>query len=311
MQKRSTPLRITSLITLLLSFSAVAETNTVPNKAKSDVKSVTVYAAGDIADCGKFEPGSTYAAASSNLIDKALKEDQDALAITLGDNTYPIGKLEEFTKCYEPTWGRYKDRTLPSPGNHDYGMPQAIGYFTYFGELAGPNNRGYYSKDVGAWRVYSLNSNISGIQMQTQLAWLKEELKSHPKQCTLAFWHHPVFSSGGHGDNKIMIEAWRLLQNANADLVLVGHDHDYERFAPLTADGVRNEKTGIRSFVVGTGGAHLTPMFLPKKNTVIRSNNSYGVLKLNLHATSYDWEFLSVGGDPLNDKGSAQCHIAQ
>lgn len=248
------------------------------------------------------------AAHTAALIAAGLDKDGTARAITLGDNTYPVGKPEEFSKCYEPTWGRFKDKTLPSPGNHDYSMPKALGYYNYFGELAGPDRRGYYAVQLGKWQVLSLNSNLDDVQMQAQLNWLKEELSRNRQNCILAFWHHPVFSSGGHGNNKNMLEAWKMLAAAKADIVLTGHDHDYERFTPLDANGDKGEKYGIRSFVVGTGGAKSTPMFLPKGTTEIRDNSTHGVLKLSLHEKSFEWEFIPVPGQDFSDKGTGVCH---
>ncbi|MDE2427338.1 MAG: metallophosphoesterase, partial [Burkholderiales bacterium] len=191
----------------------------------------------------------------------------------------------------------------------DYAMPKALGYYNYFGDLAGPERRGYYSKTLGNWLLIALNSNLSQTEMQTQLAWLKTTLETDSKRpCILAFWHHPAYSSGGHGNNAFMHDAWKLLSAHKADIVLSGHDHDYERFTPMNASGDKDEKNGIRNFVVGTGGAKLTPMFLPKDTTEIRDNSTNGVLKLSLHEKSYDWEFLPVPGQQFTDKGSASCH---
>lgn len=297
------------LSTLLLSPAQASDKARQAGK-KSQVKpvSVTVYAAGDIADCRKKPATESMAARTAELIAAGLDKDGTARAITLGDNTYPVGKPDEFTKCYEPTWGRFKDKTLPSPGNHDYSMPMALGYYNYFGELAGADRRGYYATQLGKWRILSLNSNLEQPQKQAQLNWLKEELTSNKQSCTLAFWHHPVFSSGGHGNNENMQDAWKMLAEAKVDIVLTAHDHDYERFAPLDANGDRDDKQGIRSFVVGTGGAKLTPMFLPKGTTEIRDNATHGVLKLSLHDKSYEWEFLPVPGQSFTDKGKGVCH---
>ncbi len=271
-------------------------------------KSVTVYAAGDIADCRKSPAAESMAARTANLIMNGLAKDSKALVITLGDNTYPVGRTEEFNECYEPTWGQFKSRTLPSPGNHDYGMPLALGYYNYFDDLAGPERRGYYRKTAGHWQLISLNSNLDGAQMQEQLAWLKEELKENKSTCSLAFWHHPFVSSGGHGNNAVMKEAWRMLADAKADIVLASHDHNYERLAPINADGEQDDKNGMRSFVVGTGGTKLTPMFFSKPTSEIRDNNTHGVLKLTLNSNSYDWEFLPVAGQIFTDKGHGVCH---
>ncbi|MFZ6758896.1 metallophosphoesterase family protein [Undibacterium sp. Ji50W] len=293
---------------LLCSAHATNNTKQAGKKPLAKPVSVTVYVAGDIADCRKNPAEESVAARTAELIAAGLDKDKTARAITLGDNTYPVGNPSEFTKCYDPTWGRFKDKTLPSPGNHDYSMPKALGYYNYFGELAGPDRRGYYATRLGKWQVLSLNSNLDQPQMQAQLNWLKEELANNEQSCTLAFWHHPVYSSGGHGNNENMLAAWKMLAEAKADIVLTSHDHDYERFAPLDANGDRDDRQGIRSFVVGTGGAKLTPMFLPKGSTEIRDNSTHGVLKLSLHDKSYEWEFLPVPGESFTDKGKGSCH---
>jgi hypothetical protein len=278
------------------------------SQAQQKAKPQMILAAGDIADCRRLKAEFTKSENTAQVVEAALAADSNAYVITLGDNTYPIGKPSEFDECYDKTWGRFKHRTLPSPGNHDYGVPAAHGYYNYFDELAGPDRRGYYKKNLGNWLILSLNSNIQGSPMQEQLAWLQKELQENKSPCTLAFWHHPVFSSGGHGNNDVMLEAWKLLANAKADIVLTSHDHNYERFMPLDARGFRDEKNGIRSFVVGTGGAKLTPMFFPKFTTEIRDNKTHGVLKLLLHSNSYDWEFIPVAGQSFKDHGQANCH---
>lgn len=270
-------------------------------------KGVTIYAAGDIADCWKFKPEDSGAAKTANLIAAALARDKDAAVLALGDATYPVGLLEEFTTCYAPTWGRFKHRTFPSPGNHEYYTPAAVGYYEYFGNIAGPLRRGYYSVDLGKWHVVSLNSNLTPMDHQQQLAWLKTDLAQHPARCTLAYWHHPLYSSGGHGNNEQMADVWRALQTANADVVLVSHDHDYERFAPQDADARRDDTRGIREFVVGTGGAKLTPFFARKPNSEISDNSTHGVLRMVLKDTGYEWEFLPVAGGSFTDRGAALC----
>ena len=214
----------------------------------------------------------------------------------------------EFISCYEPTWGRFKDRTYPAPGNHEYNTPAAIGYFGYFGAAAGPDGRGYYSTDLGAWHIVSLNSNLKDDAQRAQLAWLKQDLGQHRSRCTLAFWHHPMISSGGHGNNETMQDLWRALASAGADVVLAGHDHNYERFAPLDRDGKRNDERGIRQFIVGTGGAKLTPLGLRKPNSEASDNSTYGVLKMVLKESGYEWEFLPLPGSSFTDRGAAFCH---
>ncbi len=270
-------------------------------------KSVTIYAAGDIADCRKSKPEHSGAAKTASLIAAALAKDKDAAVLTLGDATYPVGLLEEFTECYEPTWGQFKHRTFPSPGNHEYYTPAAVGYYDYFGNIAGPTRRGYYSVDIGTWHVVSINSNLKPIDHQQQLAWLKTDLAQHPARCTLAYWHHPLYSSGGHGNNERMADVWQALQAAGAAVILVSHDHDYERFAPQDADARRDDARGIREFVVGTGGARLTPLFARKPNSDISDNATHGVLRMVLKDGSYEWEFLPVAGGSFTDRGAALC----
>jgi hypothetical protein len=270
---------------------------------------VVVYAAGDIADCRKFKPADTGAARTAALLASELDKNPDASILTLGDHTYPNGLLAEFTDCYAPTWGWFKHRTHPAPGNHEYYSRGAAGYYEYFGQAAGPNNRGYYSFTLGKWRVISLNSNLKqSAEHHAQLEWLKSELAQHTSLCTLAYWHHPLFSSGGHGDNSQMQEAWQILSDAGADLVLAAHDHDYERFAPLNHHGRPDNARGMRQFVVGTGGARLTPFRFRRPYSAGGSNATHGVLKLVLKETGYAWEFLPVTPGAFRDDGASLCH---
>jgi len=271
-------------------------------------KGIAVYAAGDIADCKNLQPDESGAAKTAVLISAGLAADKDAIVLTLGDNTYPVGLLSEFTNCYEPTWGKFKTRTYPSPGNHDYYTPNAAGYYAYFGDIAGPARRGYYSFNVGSWHVVSLNSYLKPEAHQAQIAWLKADLEKHRTRCTLAYWHHPMFSSGGHGSDTRMAEAWRLLSAANADLVLASHDHDYERFAPKDADGRLDAQGGMRQFVVGTGGAKLSPLRFRKFDSEVSDNSTHGVLKLVLKEAGYEWEFLPTEKGGFADRGTALCH---
>jgi hypothetical protein len=295
-------LSLTGLNTVAVAQSKKVQTNAQPI--------ITLYSAGDIADCRKTPAEQTMAAQTAKLINTDLARNKNAYVITLGDNTYPIGKPEEFNNCYDKTWGKFKAITLPSPGNHDYGVPMANGYYNYFDDLAGPGRRGYYKKTLGNWLLLSLNSNIKGQAMQEQKRWLKGVLAQRQSTCVMAFWHHPVFSSGGHGNVQAMREVWEMLADARVDLVLSSHDHDYERFAPLDKHG-RPDNNGIRSFVVGTGGANLTSMLFVKDGSEIRQNDSHGVLKLQLRSNSYSWEFLSVtkpNQQGFTDQGDSNCH---
>lgn len=276
-------------------------------------KPLVVYAAGDIADCRYSRAAYSGAAETAAII---AKGDKDALVLSLGDHTYPNGKPEEFRDCYAPTWGQFKSRTRPTPGNHEYHGGKADGYYEYFGELAGPRGRGYYSFDKGGWHFISLNSHLNAADHARQLVWLKGDLAASQARCTLAYWHAPMYSSGGHTPTRKMQDAWRALHEAGAELVLSGHDHDYERLAPMDADAQPDAARGVRQFVVGTGGAYLTPYLWLNEQSEARINWRTGVLKLVLKENSYEWEFLAVEPktepevpqQAARDSGAANCH---
>jgi hypothetical protein len=280
----------------------------MPNSQALPGEGVTIYAAGDIADCRKYKPENSGAGKTARLITPGLAQDRNAAVLSLGDNTYPNGLLDEFTSCFDPTWGRFKNRIYPSPGNHEYNTPSAVGYFSYFGDQAGPSRRGYYSVDLGTWHIVSLNSNLQTLDHQQQVAWLKADLAAHPARCTLAFWHHPLFSSGGHGNNARVKDLWQALEAAGADVILSSHDHDYERFAPQDSNGRHDEARGIREFVVGTGGAKLTPITWSKTNSVVINNTTHGILRMVLKDNGYEWEFMPVDKDGFTDHGTGLCH---
>jgi hypothetical protein len=243
---------------------------------------VTLAAAGDIADCGSNGMQFPKAALTADLI-----KPTDSAVLTLGDNAYPFGAPKEFEDCFNPTWGQFRDRIHPSPGNHDYMTTDADGYFDYFGELAGPGRRGYYSFDIGHWHVISLNSNVEAGVGSAQYAWLQADLAASAETlCTLAYWHHPVFTSGPHGNDRHMGAIFELLQSAGAEIVLGGHDHVYERFAPQDAQGRADPDRGIQSFTVGTGGAVHYSFRAPQPNSEVRVASVHGVLRLTLGATS-------------------------
>lgn len=269
---------------------------------------IPVYAAGDIADCRYVHPKVSGAEETAALVVAEIAQNEDAVVLNLGDSTYPDGRPEEFTGCYHPTWGRFKNRTYPVPGNHEYKTPGAHGYFHYFGAAAAPERGGYYSFQLGEWHVIALNSNLQDEDFAKQMDWLKSTLQQNAGHCTLAYWHHPVFSSGEYGYNDTMLPAWRMLVEAKAELVLAAHEHHYERFAPLDGSGRRDEAGGIRQFVVGTGGARLRMIRLFRKNSEAASNDSHGVLKLVLKPGAYTWQFLPVSPDTPADSGSGSCH---
>ena len=260
--------------------------------------------AGDIAVCG-----SSGATATSNLLVGI-----SGTVFTLGDNAYPNGSSTDYANCYDPSWGRVKSRTRPTPGNHEYQTANASGYFGYFGAAAGDPAKGYYSYDLGDWHIIVLNSNsscttISCAAGSAQEQWLRADLAANTKACTLAYWHHPRFNSGAsHGNNTAVAPFWNALYAYGAEIVLNGHEHVYERFAPQTPNAVSDLTTGIRQFTVGTGGAGLYSFSSTiQPNSEVRNNSSMGVLKLTLRTGGYDWDFIPATGS-FTDSGSGSCH---
>lgn len=285
---------------LLTDFTTLFSAQPTPTALPDPV----LIGAGDIAYCGI--PGG--AANSGAELTARIIEDTPGTVFTVGDNAYTNGTSEEFTTCYNPTWGRFKDRTWPVTGNHDYASANATPYYDYFGSKAGEAGKGYYSYDIGEWHIIVLNSNLYAEPQQAQEQWLRDDLESSSAFCTLALWHHPLFSSGTHGNNDYVAPLYQILYDAGADIVINGHDHIYERFAPQDATGQLDPKQGIREFVVGTGGAPLYPFLFLKANSEVRDNSTFGVLKLTLHTASYDWEFIPVAADGFTDTGSTDCH---
>jgi hypothetical protein len=230
--------------------------------------------AGDIANCEIS--GGSGAASTARLLDQI-----PGTVFTVGDHAYPTGTAQQFQDCYEPNWGRHKARTRPAPGNHDYITARAKPYFDYFADSAGPERRGYYGYTLGAWHIVSLNSSIAANRRSPQIEWLRNDLRQNRTACTLAYWHLPVFSSGPHGTepqtSAHMQEVWRVLYEFGADVVINGHDHHYERFAPQDPKG-KADPRGIRAFVVGTGGAGLYDVRRIRPNSEARGTKSYGVL---------------------------------
>jgi hypothetical protein len=254
--------------------------------------------AGDIARCGSSGDEET----------AAILDTIPGTVFTTGDNAYPDGTVEDFANCYDPSWGRHKDRTRPSPGNHDYHTASAAPYYDYFGANAGEPGLGYYSYALGDWHIVSLNSEISMSTGSAQEQWLRADLAASTAQCVMAYWHKPRFSSGSHGSSGSPQPLWQALYDAGAEIVLAGHDHTYERFAPQTPDGTLDPENGIRQFVVGTGGASLSNISTPLPNSEAHNDQAHGVLKLTLYASSYEWEFIPVAGATYTDVGSDTCH---
>jgi hypothetical protein len=254
----------------------------------------TLLAVGDIAFCSSSNDEAVARVASSLPGRIAL----------LGDNAYPDGSAVDYARCFDPPWRGLRDRLRPVPGNHDFQTSDASGYFSYFGAAAGTPGQGWYSYDLGGWHLVALNSECDAIggcgHGSPQLAWLVADLAAHPGACTLAYWHHPRFSSGLHGDDTQTDPLWHALAVAHADIVLSGHDHDYERFAPID---------GIRSFVVGTGGRSLYAWpGASIANSQVRADNTYGLLELQLGAGSYTWRFVRAAGGSFTDSGGGTCH---
>ena len=274
--------------------------------------SAVVVGAGDIASCT-----STGDEATAKLLDNI-----SGTVLALGDNAYTEGSAAQYNNCYNPTWGRHKARTKPIVGNHEYRTPGASGYFNYFGAAAGEPGKGYYSYNRGAWHIIALNSECkywatgfkdgpsqcSSQQQADMITWLKADLAANPASCTLAYFHQPRFSSGFGGNALETQPIWDALYAANADVVLSGHDHIYERFARQTPGGRLDTSRGIREFVVGTGGVDHGGIGTVKANSQVRNTTAYGVLKLTLNPTSYSWKFVPQAGKTFTDSGTTSCH---
>jgi hypothetical protein len=260
-----------------------------------------VLAAGDIAGCDTF--GDTDTA--------ELLDEMEGTVLVLGDLAYEDGTTQQFADCYDPTWGRHRHRTLPAVGNHEYNTGGAAPYFDYFGEAAGTRGEGWYSRDLGEWHVIALNSNCGQIggcgPGSPQVAWLTDDLATNQADCTLAFWHHPRWSSGiEHGPDPETDHFWRVLHEAGADVVLNGHEHSYERFAPMDADGAADPH-GMVEFVVGTGGRSLYAFDTVLPTSEQHDNTTFGILQVRLGDGSYEWEFVPVEGGTYTDTGEADC----
>jgi hypothetical protein len=263
--------------------------------------------AGDIARCP-----SSGDEATANLLD-----DIPGTVFTTGDNAYEDGTTANFNECYNPSWGRHKARTRPTPGNHEYRITSsnanASDYFEYFGAAAGDSSTGYYSYDLGDWHMVALNSMCDKVggcgATSPMVTWLKQDLAANSEACTLAYFHHPLFTSHSvYANNPKMKPSWEALYAADADVVINGHSHNYERFAPQTPNGMLDPERGIREFVVGTGGGAFHGFGTIQPNSEVHNSGTFGVLKLTLHPSSYDWEFRPVAGKTFTDSGSGQCH---
>lgn len=284
---------------LVIAVTAAACSNSVgvgPSPWTID-STATFVGAGDIGECSHAGTEAT-----ARLLDGI-----PGTVFTAGDNVYPHGSAESYRDCYDPAWGRHKNRTRPTPGNHDYEQPDAFAYYDYFGDNAGVGHLGYYSYVVGSWRVYALNSELGGTALLQQQEWLRRVLALNTP-CSIAIWHKPLFTSGPNGENPHMREIWRLLYQAHVEIVINGHDHIYERFAPQDPDG-RLDPMGIRQFTVGTGGAIPYSFGAPRPNSEILVS-AWGVIVFRLKYGMYEWEFVPADISPTNlhDRGSGACH---
>jgi hypothetical protein len=305
--------KVLTVAALLLSFHACSDSKTPlqPSQEPASARPTsvpgpgpqaqgpvaTMVGAGDIAVCG-----SRGAEETARLLDGI-----PGLVFTTGDLAYTEGSDQQFRDCYGPSWGRHRDRTRPTPGNHEYESAGAWPYFNYFGERAGPAGLGYYAYRHGDWEIFSLNSNVPGDEVSAQYHWLRAELAIRPSRCSLAYWHHPVITEGSHKNARHMLPIWRLLYDRGVDVVLAGHDHNYQRFAALDGDLRRDSRRGIRQFIIGTGGAPLYEVAAASADAEVRGSG-WGVLKLSLGPDYYDWQFLPVAGHALSDSGRDVCH---
>lgn len=306
-------IRLSTLLVLCLALVATGVVVYIVDRGRpADAPATTpavLVGAGDIAECSTEGDEATAA-----LIDTVVAEHPNAVVFTAGDNVYQTGLDEEFAQCYDPSWGRHKVRTRPAVGNHDFGERMGGGYARYFGEAGGPFDRYYYSYELGGWQIIVLNSECHRVGCSLddsdgdQAEWLAAELAGSDARCTLAIWHHPRWSSGRYGNNSDYGVFWDLLYEASAEIVVNGHEHLYERLAPLSPDGDVDQARGIRQFTVGTGGGNLRGFqedeILPASEA---RGTDHGVLKLTLFPDRYDWEFIPVEGATFTDSGSGTC----
>jgi len=319
-------LRVDVTATNAMGTSAPVESQAFGPVAAAVVNDPVIAAAGDIAcdpasssfNGGLGSSSSCHQRATSDL----LVSVNPAAVLTLGDTAYECGSATAFAQSFDPSWGRVKSAIRPVLGNHEYVSTgtgctsTASGYFAYFGAVAGDPTKGYYSYDVGSWHLIALNSNCSRIggcnPGQPEEQWLRADLAAHQNQCVLAYWHQPHFSSGSHGNDdgghNLTGAFWQALYDYRADVVLNGHDHDYERFGPQTPAGALDPQLGLRQFVIGTGGKSRSSLVAARPNSEIRDSSTYGVLRLTLHPGSYDWRFVLEAGKSFADSGSASCH---
>jgi hypothetical protein len=275
---------------------AIAPVQVVMTVPPRPVADAVFVGAGDVDGCGRLEPEYT-----ARLLDRI-----PGTVFVAGDATYPSGTMASYTNCYGPTWGRHLWRTFAVPGNHDYYADGGAAFFAYFGSAAGPPGLGYFSHTLGAWHVIMLNSMIPAQAGTPQYEWLRQDLAASTAACTVAVWHHPLFSSGQNGNSPFMRDVFNLMYQHGVEVVVNGDDHIYERFAPQDANA-RASSRGIREFIVGTGGYALYDRGKTQANSEVFENRTYGVLKLTLRSGRYDWEFIPIDGQTFRDSGSGTC----
>ena len=258
-------------------------------------QTVTMLAAGDIGLCGSPAVAQTAALVAGHEGDLLLA----------GDIAYFQGTAANFRDCFDPFWGQFRSRWHPAPGNHEYESPGAAPYFTYFGAAAGPAGLGYYTITAGDWLILMLNSNVPATVGSPQFEFARAALEGQRTPCTMAVWHHPLFSSGPNGNTPAMRDMWALLEKHRAEIVFSGHDHLYERFARQRSDGTADPANGVRQIVAGTGGAELYNFVRAASNSEERIMK-FGVVKFTLRPAQVDWEFLGVDGS-VSDRGLETC----
>ena len=264
-----------------------------------------IAAAGDIACAPGYRAGAS--CRHKSVSDKILADSEVKAVLVLGDAQYNAGTLANFMASYHPTWGRFRAKTRPVPGNHEYGTPAAAGYFDYFGSRAGDRRKGYYAFDVGSWRFYAINSERDTSANGAQLAWLKRDLAANPRKCVAAYWHRPRWSSGSsHGNNPHMAPFFKALYDANAELVLSGHDHNYERFVPLNPAGMRDDARGVVQIVSGLGGKNHYQV-AGRSTTAAKDQTSFGYSRLTLHPGQVDISYVPAVGT-YKDSSRLTCH---
>lgn len=305
-----TRLRMRWHVRMAVAGAAIAVIAAVFTSSGVQADDPVIGAAGDIA-CAPTSNIVTARSCQQKATSDLLVAAKPTAVLTLGDEQYDEGRIGGFHSVYGPTWGRLLTITHPAPGNHEYSSGNADGYYRYFGKAAGSPTTPYYSFDLGSWHIVALNSECSSAggcaHGSPQERWLVADLAAHTNRCTLAFWHAPRFSSGGHGSDAAYAPFWDDLYRAGAEVVLNGHDHSYERFAPQTPSAKPDPRRGIREFVVGTGGKNLRPFHTPRANSEVRSM-TFGVILLTLHRNSYDWRFAPIQGSTFTDSGHGTCH---